>query len=88
MMLSVAQTVPHRMVGWSLTNTPTQKDAKGITQGPIWGTIHECAWRERGKPPKPQPVFYEALSGEDLDHTVVLVARNAIIIQYINFYGN
>jgi hypothetical protein len=33
----------------------------GISQGPIWGTIPECAWRECGKPPKPQPAFYEAL---------------------------
>jgi len=27
-------------------------------------------------------------SGENMDHAVELVARNVIIIQYINFYNN
>jgi len=86
-MLSVVQTMPHRIAGWLLTNTPEGMWRKSLRAQFEVTSQNVPAEREASHPNHSQ-FSMKHYSGENMDHAVVLVARNVIIIQYINFYDN
>jgi len=79
MMLSVAQTMPQRTVGWLLTNTPERMWMESFRVQFEVPSQNVPAERDRSQPNHSQ-FSMKHYSGENMDHVVVLVARNVIII--------
>jgi hypothetical protein len=91
MMLSVAQIMPHRTVGWLLTNTSDRMWRESLRvqfEVPSQNVPAEREREREGSHPNHSQFSMKHYSGENMDHAVVLAARNVIIIQYINFYDN
>lgn len=80
MMLSIAQTMPHRTAGWLLTNTPERMWRESLRLQFEVPSQNVPTDRE-GSHPSHSPFSMKHYSGENMDHAVVLVARNVIIVQ-------
>lgn len=87
MTLPEAHTMPHRIVGWLLTNTPERMWRESLRVQFEVPSQHVPAEKE-GSHPNHSQFSMKHYSGENMDHAVVLVTRNVIINQYINFYDN
>ena len=69
---AVAQTMPHRIVGWLLTNTPERMWMESLRvqfEVPSQNVSAEREWE--GSHPNHSQFSMKHYSGEDMDHTVV-----------------